>query len=143
MKILKYTHWSYSLLIKFWLTMKESNFLYHCLGNCLKQYNDFLSLQTNLLLRICTKPSGWSIYIYSSKSLWRKVVLTSNCSNSRLSNAVSANTIRIETSLTTGENFSWKSITSTREYHFSTNLALYLSILPSYSLLTKLWVTTK
>ena len=51
-----------------------------------------------------------------------KTVLTSSCTNSRSSNTTSANTTWIETSLSTGDKLSWKTIHLPNTLH-----ALYLS----------------
>ena len=92
--------------------MKESNFLSHCLEDCLKPYSDFLSLQSNLFLQSQKTPFGCFIYISSSKSSCNNFLLTSSFSNSRLCKVTSANNTQIEASLTTSEKISWKSIAS-------------------------------
>ncbi|KAM7494409.1 hypothetical protein LguiB_029018 [Lonicera macranthoides] len=48
--------------------MKPSNFLYHCLGACFRPYKLFFSLHTMFFFPLSEKPSGWYMYISSSKS---------------------------------------------------------------------------
>ena len=98
------------------------------LGRLLKCIERFLK---KTILFSCSSwmyPSGCFMYILSSNSLWRNIVLTSNCSNSRSNWATIANNIQINVCLTTRENISLYSIPSFWAYPLATNIVLYCSL---------------
>ena len=56
--------------------MKESDLLYHCLGDCFKPYSNLSKRYTQSSLPIISKPLGCLMQISPSNSPWRNVVFT-------------------------------------------------------------------
>ena len=106
------TKWSHIVLLKSWFSIKESNLLYHYLSAYFSPYKFFFNLHTSSYLSLTLNPSGCSMYIYSFKSLCKKVVFmssfTSSYLNSKFKLTVNLRTTRIEDIFTTKENIFFK-----------------------------------
>ena len=70
-------HLSALLWVKPYSKTAESNFSCHYFGAYFNSYKDFINLQTLCSFPGKTKPLGCYIYISSSKSSFKKAVLTS------------------------------------------------------------------
>lgn len=80
-------------------------FLYHNLGGCFNPYKLFFNLQTIYYFPLTLKPSHCPMQIFSFKSPWRTVVLTSSCSNYRFKLTTQPNTMQIDDILTREKRF--------------------------------------
>ena len=118
--------------------MKKSNILYQHFGACFRLYRDLVNLQTKFSFLCSSKPSGWSMYISSSSSPWRRVVYTSNCSRCKSNVAHIVSIILIVVSLTTGKNISLKSMPSFLTlsfYQLSCTIPCHLIVTISFDLI--------
>ena len=100
-------------------------------GACFRPYTNVTSLQNLCFSPEITKLLGCFMYISSSKSPFRKAVLSSVWCISKSLNAATAIRILIEVILVTVEQVSKKSRPSFCLNHYTTSLALCLSTQPS------------
>lgn len=106
--------------------MNSSNLRYHYLGDCFKPKKDFFSKHTWFSLPGASLPSCWIMKIFSQSSSYKKVVLTSSCSNFKFYTTVKANNTLIDARLAIGEKVSLKLTPSLWVNPLATNLALNL-----------------